>query len=71
MMVNRVKCLLVAVLSVFSISVLAQHEEGKTAKKSFDANEVIFGHIMDAHEFHFFSYEGSDGKEHHNPLEVK
>ena len=65
MMVNRVKCLLVAVLSVFSISVLAQHEEGETAKKSFDANEVIFGHIMDAHEFHFFSYEGSDGKEHH------
>ena len=55
MMVNRVKCLLVAVLSVFSISVLAQHEEGETAKKSFDANEVIFGHIMDANEFHFLS----------------
>jgi F-type H+-transporting ATPase subunit a len=39
------------------------HSSGK-----FDANEVIFGHVMDAHEFHFFSYEGSDGKEHHATL---
>ena len=28
------------------------HEEGKGG---FDANEVIFGHVMNAHEFHFFS----------------
>ncbi len=34
-------------------------------KKGFDANEVIFGHVMDAHEFHFFSYKGDDGKLHH------
>jgi F-type H+-transporting ATPase subunit a len=32
-------------------------------KKSFDANEVIFGHISDGHEFHFFSYQ-SGGEEH-------
>ncbi len=38
-------------------------EKGK--KNVFDANEVIFGHVLDAHEFHFFSYEGSDGQEHH------
>ena len=31
----------------------------------FDANEVIFGHVMDAHSFHFFSWTGSDGKQHH------
>jgi F-type H+-transporting ATPase subunit a len=37
----------------------------KTEKKAFDANEVIFGHVLDAHEFHFLSYKGSDGKEHH------
>jgi F-type H+-transporting ATPase subunit a len=37
----------------------------KTEKKTFDANEVIFGHVLDAHEFHFLSYKGSDGKEHH------
>jgi len=26
---------------------------------------VIFGHIMDAHEFHFLSWEGKDGEKHH------
>ncbi len=41
--------------------------KAEPAKKAkiFDANEVIFGHIMDAHEFHFLSYKGSDGQEHH------
>ena len=47
----------------------AESNEPKThtePKKSvFDANEVIFGHVLDAHEFHFLSYKGSDGKEHH------
>lgn len=37
----------------------------KEGTSKFDANEVIFGHVMDAHQFHFFSYKGSDGKEHH------
>jgi F-type H+-transporting ATPase subunit a len=58
---------LVAVFSLFSCFVFAQNgpgEGGKTEKNSFNANEVIFGHVLDAHEFHFFSYEGSDGKEH-------
>jgi F-type H+-transporting ATPase subunit a len=32
--------------------------------KLFDANEVIFGHIMDAHEFHFLSYESGGTKKH-------
>jgi len=41
------------------------HEEVKEKKSGFDANEVIFGHVLDAHEFHFFSWEGSDGHEHH------
>lgn len=43
------------------------HLEGAEAEneKKFDANEVIFGHVMDAHEFHFFSWKGSDGHEHH------
>lgn len=26
---------------------------------------MIFGHVLDAHQFHFFSYKGSDGEEHH------
>lgn len=41
------------------------HKGGEGNENKFDANEVIFGHVMDAHEFHFFSWEGADGKEHH------
>ena len=37
----------------------------KESKSKFDANEVIFGHVLDAHQFHFFSYQGKDGLEHH------
>ncbi len=38
-----------------------QRNEKKTG---FNASEVIFGHVLDAHEFHFLSYEGKDGEEH-------
>ena len=33
----------------------ANHEEGASAakKKKFNASEVIFGHVLNAHEFHF------------------
>jgi F-type H+-transporting ATPase subunit a len=72
MAAKSIKSILVA---VFSISLLLlsnvsfaqpEHEEAPAKKeKIFDANEVIFGHIMDAHEFHFMSYKGSDGHEHH------
>jgi F-type H+-transporting ATPase subunit a len=75
------KCLLVAVFSIFSTAfftpVFAQPGGGeqdqqtggqaaeKKEKKLFDANEVIFGHIMDAHEFHFLSWKSGDGETHH------
>jgi len=84
MTVRRVKGLLVAVFSVFALSVATpsnaqEHHGGETGHEEqvhledtekegetkFDANKVIFGHVMDAHEFHFFSWEGADGKEHH------
>ena len=42
--------------------------EGHKEKGKFDANEVIFGHVMDAHQFHFFSYEGTNGEQHHATL---
>jgi len=75
MTLKCVKSLLVAGFSIacllFSISIFAQGEQPETKpdikkekKNSFDANEVIFGHILDAHEFHFYSYKGSDGAEH-------
>ncbi len=69
---KSIKSILVAVFSLslvfFSNVTFAQpeHKEEPAKKaKIFDANEVIFGHIMDAHEFHFLSYKGSDGQEHH------
>jgi F-type H+-transporting ATPase subunit a len=78
---RSVKFFVVAVFSVFllaaPIGVLAQHEEHaetgheeakKEEKSGFDANKVIFSHILDAHEYHFFEYHGSDGKEHHVTL---
>ena len=69
------KSLLAAVFStiflISSYNVKAQHEEHNTpagheaeGKEQFNAKEVIFGHIMDAHEFHFAEYEGSDGQKH-------
>ncbi|MEO6540985.1 MAG: F0F1 ATP synthase subunit A, partial [Ferruginibacter sp.] len=69
---KSVKSLLVAVFSLslvfFSNAGFAQHPTGEEPVKKakiFDANEVIFGHIMDAHEFHFLSYKGADGHQHH------
>jgi F-type H+-transporting ATPase subunit a len=70
MQFNRVKSLLVATFSLImlsSSSVVFAQKKSETAtgqKKGFDANEVIFGHVKDAHEFHFLSYKGSDGEEH-------
>lgn len=64
------KCLLVAVFSLIftlfsNFSFARQNEDstGQKKKESFDVNEVIFGHIGDGHEFHFFSYK-SGGKDH-------
>jgi F-type H+-transporting ATPase subunit a len=62
------KPLLVAVFSLFYLFVFAQGGQGSPGaepKKTFDANEVIFGHIKDAHEFHFFSYRDKAGEVHH------
>ncbi len=65
------KVLLIAAFSVFSLlafhSSYAQEtlDTTKTAKaNAFDPSKVIMEHIMDAHEFHFLSYKGSDGEEH-------
>lgn len=63
----------------FSNISIAQQHEGETTheeqvhledtekggEEKFDANEVIFGHVMDAHEFHFLSWKGADGHDHH------
>ncbi len=83
---NRIKSLLVVAFSVFALAFsnasLAQDhgngngddvhktEDHKGGSGKFDANEVIFGHVMDAHEFHFFSYKGADGEEHHATISL-
>lgn len=78
--IRRIKSLLILSYSLFSLffatTAAAQddkHPDGKTEQpqehleetKGFDANEVIFGHVLDAHEYHFLSYKDREGKEHH------
>lgn len=72
MIQGRVKCLLVAAFSLFvaffAAPVIAQeHKEdvshseanhGEEKKEGFDAQEVIFGHVLNAHEFHFLDLPG-------------
>ena len=43
-----------------------QHEAGghEEKKEGFDANEVIFSHIMDAHEYHFLDITDEHGEKH-------
>lgn len=60
------------ILLVSSYNVKAQQHDEPTAgeehstekKEGFNAKEVIFEHILNAHEFHFFSYKGKDGSLH-------
>ena len=65
------KSFTVAVFSIFSLLISVPSfakegdgENGEHKKKSFNAQEVIFGHILDGHEFHFFDIIHKDGKAH-------
>jgi F-type H+-transporting ATPase subunit a len=66
---RRVKSLLVAGFSVFLVSffnpVLAQEDSAhKEAKNSFDAKEIIFGHVLNNHDFHIIDIVHDDGSKH-------
>jgi F-type H+-transporting ATPase subunit a len=59
-----VKCLLVAVFSLFFTTIFAQHDDGHKAgetkqkeekKEGFNAADVIFGHVLNGHSFHFLN----------------
>ena len=70
MTIKSIKPLLVAVFSIFffaSSNLCLANEDGHGEEKKglFDANEVIFAHVLDAYQFHFFSYKSADGEEHH------
>jgi F-type H+-transporting ATPase subunit a len=76
MVVKSLKPLLVAVFSLCLLFLgnasFAQHHEqdaepkhGEEKKGGFNASELIFGHVLDAHEFHFLSWKGEDGHDHH------
>lgn len=69
------KSFTVAVFSIFSLLVSLPsfasgggEENDSTKKKSFNASEVIFGHILDGHEFHFFDIIHKDGS--HTPVGI-
>jgi F-type H+-transporting ATPase subunit a len=79
--IKLIKSLLVAAFGLFtllfSVQVKAQHEAHKTEvngpaaeghKKGFNAKDVIFGHILDNHEYHFTEYHDAEGKAHHISL---
>ncbi len=67
MMSRRFKSFTVAAFSVFClfISARAQAQEGGEPKKEkFNAKDVIFGHVLNAHEFHFLDIVHKDGSKH-------
>ena len=62
------KSFAVAVFSIFSLLISVhsfanggEPENDSTKKKGFNAQEVIFGHILDGHDFHFFDITHADG----------
>lgn len=71
MTLRLMKSFTVAVFSIFSllVSLPSFGKEGGDEpqgekKEAFNAQEVIFGHILDAHEFHFFDITDKDGVKH-------
>ena len=61
-------------LSVFTFSAFAQEEKTNTEIEhvkedgKFNITEMINHHILDAHEWHFYTTIGEDGQEHHISL---
>ena len=69
MFARRVKSLLVAGFSVFAVSffnpALAQEDSAhKEGKNSFNAKEIIFGHVLNNHDFHIIDIVHDDGSKH-------
>ena len=61
------KSFTVAAFSIFSLLISmpsfgngGDGENGGKKKKAFDAQEIIFGHVLDGHDFHFFDITHDD-----------
>ena len=68
MTLRLMKSFTVAAFSIFSLFIslpsFAQGDHGENGaekKRQFNAQEVIFGHILDGHDFHFFDITHADG----------
>jgi F-type H+-transporting ATPase subunit a len=69
MVSGRFKSLLVAVFSVFLLSffngAFAQEDSTRSGvKKTFDAKEIIFGHVLNNHDFHIIDIVKENGQLH-------
>src|SRR4249919_1576045 len=69
MISGRFKSLLVAVFSVFLLSffngAFAQEDSVHSSeKKGFDAKEIIFGHVLNNHDFHIIDIPNDKGELH-------
>ncbi len=58
----RLKSLMVAIFSIFGGILWASEnptgDNHATPQKKFNASEVIFGHVLNGHEFHFMDIDG-------------
>ncbi|MEI9945680.1 MAG: F0F1 ATP synthase subunit A [Chitinophagaceae bacterium] len=58
------------IFTLFFVPVFAQHEGGENPpheapkKDRFDAKGLIFGHVLNSHDFHFLDVKNADGTTH-------
>jgi len=65
MSLNTIKALLVLVFSsllVCAATTGQAQDKQPEKKKEFDAKEIIFGHVLNAHYFHFMDIKHEDGR---------
>jgi F-type H+-transporting ATPase subunit a len=64
MLSKSIKALLVLVFSVlllFSANSVFAQDDHKEKKPEFNAKELIFGHVLNSHDFHFLDIKHEDG----------
>jgi F-type H+-transporting ATPase subunit a len=65
---KSIKALLVLVFSVlllFSANNVFARDDHKEKKQEFNAKELIFGHVLNSHDFHFLDIKHEDGTSTH------